>query len=52
VAYDNYPAAFYNEREKTWQSCALNILAEIENLSGLRFALHHDEAGKDHRKTA
>ncbi|MDR0649183.1 MAG: transporter substrate-binding domain-containing protein, partial [Synergistaceae bacterium] len=43
VEYDNYPAAFYNEGEKSWQGCALDVLAEIERLSGLRFAqIHRD----------
>jgi signal transduction histidine kinase/HPt (histidine-containing phosphotransfer) domain-containing protein len=41
VEYDNYPAAFYNEREKSWQGVAMDVLAEIENLSGLRFAQVH-----------
>ncbi|MDR3354146.1 MAG: transporter substrate-binding domain-containing protein, partial [Synergistaceae bacterium] len=43
VEYDNYPAAFYNEREKAWQGCALDVLAEVEKLSGLRFAQVHKD---------
>ncbi|MDR1019984.1 MAG: transporter substrate-binding domain-containing protein [Synergistaceae bacterium] len=43
VEYDNYPAAFYNETEKSWQGCALDIMAEIESLSGLRFAQIHQD---------
>ncbi|MDR1471615.1 MAG: transporter substrate-binding domain-containing protein, partial [Synergistaceae bacterium] len=35
--HDSYPAVFYNEKEKSWQGCALDILSEIESLSGLRF---------------
>jgi YegS/Rv2252/BmrU family lipid kinase len=44
VEYDNYPAAFYNEREKSWQGCALDILDEIANLTGLRFTQVHEDA--------
>jgi signal transduction histidine kinase/CheY-like chemotaxis protein len=32
---------FYNEKEKSWQGCALDILSEIESLSGLRFVQVH-----------
>ncbi|MDR1471773.1 MAG: transporter substrate-binding domain-containing protein, partial [Synergistaceae bacterium] len=39
--HDGYPAAFYNEKEKSWQGCALDILSEIGNLSGLRFIPVH-----------
>jgi signal transduction histidine kinase/ActR/RegA family two-component response regulator len=41
--YDSYPAVFYNEKEKVWQGCALDVLAEIENLSGLRFVQVHQD---------
>ncbi|MDR1472623.1 MAG: transporter substrate-binding domain-containing protein, partial [Synergistaceae bacterium] len=43
VEYDNYPAAFYNETEKSWQGCALDVLAEIESLSGLSFVQVHKD---------
>ncbi|MDR1649295.1 MAG: transporter substrate-binding domain-containing protein [Synergistaceae bacterium] len=39
--HDSYPAVFYNEKEKAWQGCALDILSEVENLSGLRFVQVH-----------
>ncbi|MDR1656022.1 MAG: transporter substrate-binding domain-containing protein [Deltaproteobacteria bacterium] len=38
VEYDNYPAAFYNEREQLWQGCSLDVLNEIINLTGLNFS--------------
>ncbi|MDR1686040.1 MAG: transporter substrate-binding domain-containing protein [Desulfovibrio sp.] len=37
MEYDNYPAAFYNEQEKAWQGCSLDILEAIGNISGLNF---------------
>jgi diacylglycerol kinase family enzyme/ABC-type amino acid transport substrate-binding protein len=44
VEYDNYPAAFYNEREKAWQGCALDVLERISSLTGLRFTQVHEDA--------
>jgi signal transduction histidine kinase/CheY-like chemotaxis protein len=44
VEYDNYPAAFYNEREKAWQGCSLDVLEKISNLTGLRFTQVHQDA--------
>ncbi|MDR3279468.1 MAG: transporter substrate-binding domain-containing protein [Synergistaceae bacterium] len=35
--YDNYPISFYNEQELEWQGIAVDVLREIENLSGLNF---------------
>ncbi|MDR2041016.1 MAG: transporter substrate-binding domain-containing protein, partial [Tannerella sp.] len=35
--FDNYPVCFYNEQEETWQGIAIDVLKEIENLTGLRF---------------
>jgi signal transduction histidine kinase/HPt (histidine-containing phosphotransfer) domain-containing protein/FixJ family two-component response regulator len=35
--YGNYPVAFYNEREKAWQGCAVDILTAISKISGLNF---------------
>jgi signal transduction histidine kinase/CheY-like chemotaxis protein/HPt (histidine-containing phosphotransfer) domain-containing protein len=37
MEYDNYPIAFYNEREKEWQGCAVDILEAVGNISGLNF---------------
>jgi signal transduction histidine kinase/CheY-like chemotaxis protein/ABC-type amino acid transport substrate-binding protein len=37
MEYDNYPIAFYNEREKAWQGCAMDVLAAISDISGLNF---------------
>ncbi|GHV40793.1 hypothetical protein AGMMS49546_15360 [Spirochaetia bacterium] len=43
MEYDNYPASFYNSREKEWQGIAIDILAEIENLTGLSFKRINNE---------
>lgn len=37
LEYDNYPASFYNEQEGEYQGIAIDVLAEIEDLSGLQF---------------
>ena len=34
---DNYPVAFYNQREGKWQGAAYDILEEIGELTGLAF---------------
>ena len=34
---DNYPVAFFNEREKKWQGVAYEILKEITAITGLEF---------------
>jgi signal transduction histidine kinase/ActR/RegA family two-component response regulator len=38
IEADNYPVSFYNEKEGAWQGIAVDILREIETLTGLRFA--------------
>jgi hypothetical protein len=35
--YDNYPLCFYNIQEKQWQGIAVDLLGEIELLTGLVF---------------
>lgn len=46
--YDNYPVNFYNENEKEFQGIALDILAEIGLLTGLKFeAAIEDEIWAD-----
>ena len=37
VGADNYPVSFYNAQEAEWQGIAIDILAEISGLTGLRF---------------
>jgi signal transduction histidine kinase/DNA-binding response OmpR family regulator/ABC-type amino acid transport substrate-binding protein len=37
IDYDHYPVSFYNTYEKQWQGIALDLLREIEALSGLSF---------------
>ncbi|MCL2029248.1 MAG: transporter substrate-binding domain-containing protein [Deltaproteobacteria bacterium] len=35
--FDNYPASFYNEEEGQWQGLAIDVLKEVEKLTGLGF---------------
>ena len=35
--YDNYPVCFFNERENEWQGIAVDIIAELEALTGMTF---------------
>jgi len=37
IEYENYPVSFYNSREKAWQGIAVDILREIESLTGMTF---------------
>jgi signal transduction histidine kinase/CheY-like chemotaxis protein/HPt (histidine-containing phosphotransfer) domain-containing protein len=41
LEYDNYPSSFFNEQEKEFQGSVLDILAEIEILTGLKFRQAH-----------
>jgi diguanylate cyclase (GGDEF)-like protein len=42
IEYANYPVSFYNEQEEAWQGIALDVLKEIEQLTGLTFARAHE----------
>ena len=37
IAYDNYPISFYNDQENEWQGISLDIIREIEDLTGMTF---------------
>ncbi|MCL2809359.1 MAG: transporter substrate-binding domain-containing protein [Treponema sp.] len=37
--YDNYPICFYNEHNNQWQGIAIDVLKEIELLTGLSFEI-------------
>ena len=37
IAYDNYPVSFYNGQENAWQGIAVDIIREIEGLTGMTF---------------
>jgi len=37
VEYDNYPVGFYNDREKEWQGVSVDLIDEIEKLTGMTF---------------
>ncbi|MDR0314210.1 MAG: transporter substrate-binding domain-containing protein, partial [Treponema sp.] len=41
--YFNYPITFYNPYEKKWEGFALDIIKEIEKLTGLSFQIVNDE---------
>ena len=34
---DNYPVSFYNEKDRAYEGIAVDVLAEITNLTGIRF---------------
>ncbi len=40
--YDNYPVSFYNETEQEWQGIAIDVLAEITDLTGLQFVAYNE----------
>ncbi len=42
--YDNYPACFYNEREHAFQGIAMDVLAQITEMTGLTFMPVNAEA--------
>ncbi|MDR2578167.1 MAG: transporter substrate-binding domain-containing protein [Chitinispirillales bacterium] len=35
--YDNYPMSFYNVKEKQWQGIALDVIRQLETMTGLSF---------------
>ena len=37
--YDSYPICFYNDHEKQWQGIAIDVLREVEGLTGLKFEI-------------
>ncbi|MDR1668406.1 MAG: transporter substrate-binding domain-containing protein, partial [Oscillospiraceae bacterium] len=39
----NYPVSFYDEHEKQWGGIYFDVLAEVEQFSGLRFELVNDQ---------
>jgi signal transduction histidine kinase/CheY-like chemotaxis protein/ABC-type amino acid transport substrate-binding protein len=39
----NYPVSFYNVHEKKWQGVAFDVMQKVENLTGMRFELVHDQ---------
>ena len=41
--HDNYPLSFYNAYDKEFQGICIDVLHEIENLTGLRFELLNDQ---------
>jgi signal transduction histidine kinase/CheY-like chemotaxis protein len=48
VEYDNYPVSYYNKQANQWQGIALDVLREMEILSGIRYipvnGVHEDTA--------
>ena len=43
VSNTNYPVSFFNTHEKEWQGISFDMLKEVEDLTGLRFELAHNE---------
>jgi len=41
--YDNYPTSFYNKNEKQWQGMMLDVLREVETLTGIKFEIANSE---------
>ncbi|MDR2570428.1 MAG: transporter substrate-binding domain-containing protein [Oscillospiraceae bacterium] len=39
---DNYPVCFYNTRYEQWQGVSIDVLRQVENLTGLEFVPAHD----------
>jgi len=37
--FDNYPKSFYNKHENQWQGIVLDVLNEIESLTGMSFQI-------------
>ena len=37
IEFDNYPYSFYNAREGQWQGISVDLLAEMEKLTGMHF---------------
>jgi len=37
IEYDNYPHSFFNTQENEWQGIAVELLAEISQVSGMHF---------------
>ena len=40
--FDNYPVNFYNQRAGEWQGIGIDIMREIETLTGLKFEIQND----------
>lgn len=40
--FDNYPISFYNDTEKEWQGIANEVLAQISDISGMKFRIGND----------
>ena len=43
IEFDNYPISFYNEQEEEWQGIAIDILNEVNDLTGLTFKRVNNE---------
>ncbi|MDR2580618.1 MAG: transporter substrate-binding domain-containing protein [Fibromonadaceae bacterium] len=40
---DNYPISFYNIHENKWQGICHDVLQKVEDMTGLEFAIFHDQ---------
>jgi PAS domain S-box-containing protein len=41
--YANYPFSFYNTRYGEWQGIAFDVLAEVTELTGMKFEVYNDQ---------
>ncbi|MDR2542557.1 MAG: transporter substrate-binding domain-containing protein [Treponema sp.] len=42
AANDNYPVSFFNNRERQWQGMGLDVMHEIEKLTGIEFKIANE----------
>ena len=43
VQYFNYPAIFYNEHENKWDGIVMDLLYEVEKITGLVFSIENEK---------
>ncbi|MCL2261010.1 MAG: transporter substrate-binding domain-containing protein [Fibromonadales bacterium] len=41
--YDNYPVSFYSTHNKEWEGICVDVLKEVEALTGVKFSVVNDE---------
>ncbi|AEF80382.1 ATP-binding protein [Leadbettera azotonutricia] len=44
IESDNYPMSFYNTKENEWQGIAVDLLVEVEKLTGLHFSYSNNQS--------
>ena len=46
--YSHYPVSFFNQRDNEWQGISIDVLREIEILTGLKFIIANDNKTEWH----